>query len=103
MKTEKYYTPKIEQFVEGFEYQVKHSLGMSFMDFSKPQEYTKPEMKDYWFDKIVPNLDPITYPYTIKDEEGNILTFLNDSGLYNTDPLETIKILLENGNIRAKR
>lgn len=98
---DKHYTPTIEQFVEGFEYQVKHTMGYSIMDFSKPDEYTKPDMKDYWVDRVVPNLDPVTYPYTFKDGDSTI-TILNDDGMHN-DPLQTIKILLENGNIRAKR
>ena len=59
-------------------------------------------MKDYWFDNIVPNLDKPTYPHTIIKEDGTTWTFLNDSGMYD-DPLRTIKIMLENGNIRSKR
>ena len=75
---------------------------MSIMNFSKPNEYIKPDMKDYWFDYTVPNLDKPTYPYTIKNEDGTTITFLNDSGMYD-DPLDTIKIMLENKNIRAKK
>ena len=99
---DKYYTPEIEEFVEGFKYQTKHSLGFSIMYFSNPEKSTKPEMKDYWFDNIVPNLDKPTYPHTIIKEDGTTWTFLNDSGMYD-DPLRTIKIMLENGNIRSKR
>ena len=99
---EKYYTPKIEQFIEGFKYQTKHTIGFSIMDFSNPEKKAKSNMKDYWFDNVVPNLDKPTYPYTITKEDGSTLTFLNDSGMYD-DPLQTIKIMLKNGNIRAKR
>ena len=98
----RYYTPKIEQFVEGFKYQTKHTIGFSIMDFSKPEEYIKPNMKDYLFDNIVPNLDPVTYPYTTHNENGIRVTIMIDDGIYNA-PLQTIKIMLENGNIRAKR
>ena len=98
----KYYTPKIEQFVEGFKYQTKHTMGFSIMDFSNPEKSIKPKMKDYWFDNIVPNLDKPTYPHTITKEDGTTWTFLNDSGMYD-DPLRTIKIMLENGNIRSKK
>lgn len=99
---EEYYIPKIEQFVEGFEYQTKHTMGYSIIDFSNPEKSTKPKMEDYWFDNVVPNLDPITYPYTFKTEGGDTVTIMNDDGL-SSDPLKTIKILLENGNIRAKK
>ena len=99
---DKYYTPKIEEFVEGFKYQTKHSLGFSIMYFSNPEKSTKPEMKDYWFNNIVPNLDKPTYPYTITNEDGTTITFANGSGMYD-GPLETIKIMLENGNIRSKK
>lgn len=99
---EMYYTPTIDQFVEGFEYQTKHTMGYSIMDFSKPEECTKPEMKDYWFDNIVPNLDKPTYLHTIIKEDGTTWTFMNEPWP-DEDPLRTIKIMLENGNIRAKR
>ena len=97
---DKYYIPKIEEFVEGFKYQVKHSGGIIIIDFSDMSKNIKGEAVISWFDRVVPNMDLITYPYTVKNEDGASYTFMNADPFY--DPLGQIKHMLENGTIRAK-
>tara|TARA_R110002124_G_scaffold281430_1_gene455734 strand:- start:89663 stop:89965 length:303 start_codon:yes stop_codon:yes gene_type:complete len=98
----KYYTPTIEQFKEGFKYEVKSTHRLDIMDFSKPEESIKGEWQDSWYERTVPNMDPIKYPYTTIDDEGNTWTILN-AAFPNEDPLRQIKIMLTDGQIRAKR
>lgn len=98
---DKYFIPKIGQFIEGFKYQTKQSLGFCVIDFSNPEKSTKPNMKDYWFDHVVPNLDPTVYPHTFMREDGTSWTIVNKSPMED-DFLERIKIMLENGQIRAR-
>lgn len=96
----KYRTPDIKEFIEGFKYQVSHRFRMDIVDFSNPENTITGKWETVWYDRIVPSLKPITYPYTIKDGEGISWTFMNDSGLYD-DPLANIKIGLKNKTIRV--
>lgn len=97
----KYYTPKIEEFVEGFKYETKHRFRFDIWDASNPENNKEGKWKESWIENTVPNMDPLEYPYTTTDEEGNTWTMMNEP-FPHEDPLRTIKILLENGNIRAK-
>jgi len=98
---DKYYTPKIEEFVKGFKYQVPHTGRLDILDMSN-NTVQKGKTSTTWFDRAVPNLDPIVYPYTYVDSEGISWTFLNP------DPLEesftdTIKRMLELNQIRCQK
>lgn len=96
----KYRIPKIEEFVGGFKYQVSHTHRIHIMNFNDPSKDIIGEDYTTWFDKVVPNLDPIEYPYTIKDEDGTTWTFMN--GCDYDDPLDNIKRMLPHGYIRTE-
>lgn len=98
----KYYTPDISEFVEGFEYQVKNKFRFDIWDASNPENIKRGKWQTSWVDRVVPNMDPVTYPYTIKNEDGTSWTFICPS-FPDEDPLHAIKIMLENKNIRAKK
>jgi hypothetical protein len=96
-----YYVPEIEEFVEGFKYQTPHTGRLDILNMSD-KTTQKGKTVTTWFDRVVPNLDPITYPHTYTDSEGISWTFLNP------DPLEEnytdrIKRMLELNQIRCKK
>lgn len=96
----KYYTPDITEFVEGFKYQVANSFRLDIIDFANPENNKKGNRQTVWYDRVVPNLDPIEYPYTIKDESGMTYTIMNNP-FPDEDPLHSIKVGLKNKTIRA--
>lgn len=100
---EGYRVPTIDEFVEGFEYEDAHDMRWDIVDFTEPANTIKGEWQRIWHKKTVPNLDPISYPYTIKNEDGTTWTFMNSPGIYDEDPLSYIKVRLEQGLIRTKK
>lgn len=97
----KYYTPDISEFKEGFKYQVSSRHRLDIIDFSDMKNNIEGGWVTSWHDRVVPNLDPIEYPYSYTDSVGIHWTIMNDP-FPGSDPLESIKRGLMNKSIRAK-
>lgn len=98
----KYRIPKIEEFVDGFEYQVAYTQKLGLIDFlENPITYKEGESQTIWINKVYKQPDNIEQPYMFKDNEGNVYTFIRSVEDYE-NLLQTIKTKLENGKIRTK-
>ena len=102
MKKTKYRTPRIEEFVEGFEYQVAYTTRLDIIDFSNMENIIEGEWQTSWYDRVVPNLDPIVYPHKYTDEMGIHWTIINDP-FPGEDKLKSVKVGIKNKTIRTKK
>ena len=109
-RSNRYYTPDISEFIEGFKYQEEIETGyiiINFGDVDEKEKMSEIKRSKYWSNMETPSLETkeITYPYTMAGPDGMKITVMNDSGMYQDSfedrYIKRIEGLLKNNAIRA--